>query len=295
MGRGIEAPQVRHYNQYASIKPYQVMSMHGNPREDAFQHVSIKEQAYWLGLLYADGCVFKEKSGLRMGISVGIKDEWIIDKIIEFLCMDKGIKNIHRNGTQVRIRIQNKRITTDLIKYGCVPRKSKIIELPKLDSRELYLAFLLGFFDGDGKQGTTRITCGSLKFFEQIKEMFHLSFKIQEKTSNGFIEGNRIISGKGYDMCLGAELFNEMMENYEGSLPRKRKHFYTNVEKIAIHKTNAWHNHHEKKFDVPRHELERLVWEMPLIKVAIRYGVSDSTIAKRCKQFGIQKPGRGYW
>ena len=51
----------------------------------------------------------------------------------------------------------------------------------------------------------------------------------------------------------------------------------------------------QRKFDISKEELEKLVWEMPSTKVAKIFGVSDRAIGKRCKLLGIQKPPRGYW
>lgn len=48
-------------------------------------------------------------------------------------------------------------------------------------------------------------------------------------------------------------------------------------------------------FHVKAEELAKLVWEMPTTHIAAIYGVSDKAVAKRCKKYGIKKPGRGYW
>ena len=46
----------------------------------------------------------------------------------------------------------------------------------------------------------------------------------------------------------------------------------------------------------PRRELlARLVWEIPTVRIAEIYGVSDVAVAKWCKEAGIEKPGLGYW
>jgi hypothetical protein len=52
---------------------------------------------------------------------------------------------------------------------------------------------------------------------------------------------------------------------------------------------------HEVKFVISKEDLEKIVWEMPSERIAEKYGVSGSAIVKRCKQLGIEKPGRGYW
>jgi len=62
-----------------------------------------------------------------------------------------------------------------------------------------------------------------------------------------------------------------------------------------VHCTNQCRSLDARKFAVDREELEQLVWQMPTTEVAQLYGVSDKAIEKRCKQFGIAKPPRGYW
>jgi len=52
----------------------------------------------------------------------------------------------------------------------------------------------------------------------------------------------------------------------------------------------------QQKFVVTKDELEKLVDEMPMIKIAERFGVSDQAIRKRCVKFGIDyKKKLGYW
>lgn len=41
--------------------------------------------------------------------------------------------------------------------------------------------------------------------------------------------------------------------------------------------------------------LEKLVWEMPCVKIGEMFGVSDNAVNKWCKFYGIKKPGRGDW
>lgn len=44
-----------------------------------------------------------------------------------------------------------------------------------------------------------------------------------------------------------------------------------------------------------KEELTSLLWEMPTIKVAARFGVSDKAVEKWAKSYGVDKPPRGYW
>lgn len=50
------------------------------------------------------------------------------------------------------------------------------------------------------------------------------------------------------------------------------------------------------KFEVTKEELEKLVNEKPMTKIAEMFGVCDNTIKKRCKKLGIVLENRqGYW
>lgn len=59
--------------------------------------------------------------------------------------------------------------------------------------------------------------------------------------------------------------------------------------------SNECRGHSKRKFDPTPEELEVLVWQLPTVKVAALFGVSDTAVAKRCKRYGIDKPPRGYW
>ena len=50
-----------------------------------------------------------------------------------------------------------------------------------------------------------------------------------------------------------------------------------------------------RKFDPDKRELARLIWSMPMTKIAKIFNVSNVAIAKRCRLFGIETPPIGYW
>lgn len=47
--------------------------------------------------------------------------------------------------------------------------------------------------------------------------------------------------------------------------------------------------------ELTREELETLIWQKPQRELAREFGVSEATIAKRCKVLEIKKPERGFW
>lgn len=46
---------------------------------------------------------------------------------------------------------------------------------------------------------------------------------------------------------------------------------------------------------VSRKKLYRQVWAAPMLKVAARYGVSSTYLARICQRMNVPMPGRGYW
>lgn len=138
-----------------------------------FKQIDTQKKAYWLGFLFADGFIKTDKGiPYRIGIDAGIKDHWIIARFISDIGLNP--KYIQDLKNRWRMSLICRDIIRDLIKHGLIPgkKKSNNINFPRLNSRELDLAFLLGYFDGDGTQKTSKITSGSKIFLEQINNFF---------------------------------------------------------------------------------------------------------------------------
>ncbi len=242
--------------------------------ENYFEIIDTKEKAYWLGFLYADGRVstYADKFAIRISIEIHIDDEFQIERFKNAINLKKN--NYYRANT-VTIDFHNKKMGQDLIKHGCGPKKSTRIQLPELQKRDLNLAFLLRYFDGDGDMVTNRVSSGNRKFLKQIKKKYYIKNKIHEQHAWGTV----------YQMYLGASLFNEMMDNYKESIPRKRKRF--------------WEPGDERKkltkFSGTIEELEKVVWKRSIKEIAVNYNVKPYTILRWCKKWNIRLPPRGYW
>jgi len=66
------------------------------------------------------------------------------------------------------------------------------------------------------------------------------------------------------------------------------------------HKAKSCYNCYQKskitKIQWPtKEELEKLVWEKPMIKLAGELNISDKSIKTRCNKLNIQIPPQGYW
>lgn len=44
-----------------------------------------------------------------------------------------------------------------------------------------------------------------------------------------------------------------------------------------------------------REELAEMIQELPATQIGKKYGVSDKTVEKWCRKWGLEKPGRGHW
>lgn len=189
----------------------------------AFKIIDSSEKAYWLGFLAADGCIYKRKNSNSNFISVNIhsKDNEHLQKFLEFLNANIPIKTIiqqggYSNNTPMsRITINSKDMVEDCVDKGIVPRKSLVLEPPKIDEK-YYLPFILGYFDGDGSiyqtsQGAFGISIeGTKELLEWINSILHIANKLEKRnnddTNNYYIRCGGInkpyeIMKKLYDSC----------------------------------------------------------------------------------------------
>lgn len=104
--------------------------------------------AYLIGLIMTDGYVLSDRDGLGLDMT----DE----DVIKFVASTIGtnyktyIEEGRKNRYRVLINVQG--ISKEVERFGIVPRKSKIIEKPKLlDKERQYLPYIIrGIIDGDG-------------------------------------------------------------------------------------------------------------------------------------------------
>lgn len=286
-------------------KQWKRCTVHPDLKVDYFHNVNNREKAYWLGVLYSDGCISKHHTSIQIQIELNQGDECLIDRFCECVGLDKTRKRhrIRETDTEsVTICFICRKMGEDLLRHGLKFEKSRTIEYPKsLGTRDLELAFLLGYYDGDGAHHTTRITSGSIRFLKQARKRFNLPYKIRREEGGGEICGRKI-RGIRYRMFLGAELFNEMMENYTDSMPRKRWFPCDSKERLRRSAEACTPEMNRKRKDqqgswraITENELGRMVWEMPLAHIAAKYSVNAPSVAKKCKKYDIPRPERGYW
>ena len=104
-------------------------------KERFFETINSEEKAYFLGLLIADGNVFKDATGRQASISItlDLKDEYMLLKFKEVLNANTNIGYDGRGCGQIAVR--SNLMAMDLEKYGVIPRKSLFTYLPQIDDK----------------------------------------------------------------------------------------------------------------------------------------------------------------
>lgn len=125
-----------------------------------FKSIDSADKAYFLGLLYADGCLAQNR--WQTSISLQEEDGYILQKFKEYIGYEGGLKFVrqdHKKASyknQTKLCFSDKRIYLDLVNLGCVPKKSQLIRFPfEHVDRKFWREFIRGYFDGDG------YVCGS--------------------------------------------------------------------------------------------------------------------------------------
>jgi hypothetical protein len=138
---------------------------HGNRKYSfdrrIFEKINDEKTAYWLGFLYADGCIYKSKDNKcnHVLIKLSIKDIIHLELFKSNFCLPHSIKirkekSFGGNFYSAQIRITSKEMVNDLIKHGCFPNKTFTLQFPDID-KNLIPHFMRGYFDGDGSISST--------------------------------------------------------------------------------------------------------------------------------------------
>lgn len=138
--------------------------------EDYFEYIDTEAKAYFLGVMYSDGSVSKNQFYLKL------KDEDVIQQFKQELKTEAPIRRIETPWDAYILEVSCKKLCQHLTNQGCVPNKTRVIQVPKL-REDLYRHFIRGFFDGDGcLQLNDKIyhckfdlTSASLQFLEQLR------------------------------------------------------------------------------------------------------------------------------
>lgn len=118
--------------------------------ESYFEKVDTPNKAYFLGLIYADGC------NKRNGISLSLQEEdgYLVEALKREVAFKGKTYLIKRKKAHHKLRVgvelSSMKMMNDITLLGVVPNKSLILQFPTCVSEGLMSHFIRGYFDGDG-------------------------------------------------------------------------------------------------------------------------------------------------
>lgn len=204
-----------------------------NINHSFFDIINNEHKAYWLGFMYADGNVSSRDN--RIILSSTDKD--LLTQFNNCANSNYPILIEHHNVYNCKIykiSISSSQLKKDLIKSGCVPKKSLILKFPNKNivSNNLINHFIRGYFDGDG---SVSLYYNNNINVNRIMSSFSGTPDFIEKLSNILIKlkvvkGNSITKNKNINILQfsthdSISLYNFLYKNATVFLRRKRDKF----------------------------------------------------------------------
>lgn len=208
-----------------------------NVNQNFFEKINTEEKAYWLGFLYADGCVHKTKSNQYVTL-LTCKDFDHINKFKDSLNSNHkifkryGTKSNYKPGSLIyKLAIYSKKMAEDLISKGCIPNKTFLLKFPTKEQvpEELVCHFIRGYFDGDGSITDSKRPsgfidiCGIYPFLDGIRNYLGLN-------KNMYIYRDKRKESECWSIKLASKFtvdlfYNKIYKNSTISMNRKREKF----------------------------------------------------------------------
>ncbi len=270
---------------------------------DYFSIIDTLEKAYWLGFIFGDGSLYTRKDKrhsiyfrLVLGSSLSYRpstylhqfrfcnDVGLDPRIIYFSNYPVRTNGIIKYSKTVRLVFQSDKFGKDLIATGFKGSSQFATDWPLIDwavddaIKPLFdLAFVLGFYDAEGKKGRTDIVSASEKILRKIKHKLNLPFKIIPN-----LELNR--KNPIWRLTLSAQLLNLMQAIYRPSLEMKRKRFRV-------------YRYKETLFDrlLTEKLLRAIIKVMPKEKIADIFNVDVFRVQDLLTRWNIEEKFDEFW
>jgi len=270
-----------------------------NLRYSAFKNLDNTKDGYYFGLLLADGISDDCKN-----IGIFLEKEDV--KVIERFRNDLQISNPIEHKIDTRKKKQSGECSEQFgIRVGCKPMIEDLRILGFFDFKagealeegfftnlgnDVRYSVLLGFYDGDGTEGTSKVFSTNRKFLEQIKREFNIRADISldhKGSKRKFVVYKYCETKNSYYLTLGSDVFNKMMETYEYSMERKRSHYPLGHGKYTYEILRGKIKSKEN--------LERLIRIAPIYKLMNIFKVSFETFKKLFIEWNVDSLPRSYW
>ena len=220
-----------------SSKPRSELSRKYWINEEFFDIVDTEEKAYFLGLLYADGCNHSN----YVSICLREEDKYILEKFRDLVCPEKPLCKCKHSkygwSDQYCLYLNSKYMCRRLEELGVVKRKTFKLKFPDWLDSNLYNHFIRGYFDGDGSICICKANydqpsfsmCGKKDFLEKV------GLILVEEIGLGKV--NLYKSGSIYSLSYAGrrvvlKIRDWLYKNATIYLKRKYEKFYSIPERI---------------------------------------------------------------
>ena len=222
---------------YFLAKGVDIYSRKSHVNDHIFDTIDTEEKAYWLGFLYADGNLHHANKSWRIELSLQEQDLNHVQKFANFVSCDKTPK--YRAKTKAyRMSFSSSRMAEELIKKGCIPRKSLVLTFPSyaIVPKELMPHFIRGYFDGDGCISLQDLVHSVRKYVSLLGTKEFLEGLIKETNIAGTVlKKEKRTASNTYQLTWHKKEGNEMLDYMYGNasvyLQRKYNKYLLNPEK----------------------------------------------------------------
>lgn len=161
-----------------------------------FSIIDTEEKAYWLGFLYADGCLSTREYEYTIRLTLQAKDAAHVENFRKAIKAEHHVSTVRstfeykgetKPRTATAIVISSKQMWEDLNRLGCTPTKTFTLVFPTSDQVPDHLLhhFVRGYFDGDGcmwisknKQSSIASFVSSKAFIERLEKLLKEHFGV---------------------------------------------------------------------------------------------------------------------
>jgi len=299
-----------------------------------FEKLNNVKSSFWYAFLMADGSLsirqykksdsYSKKYGIWLELQIADKD--LIKQFRDFIQLDPASSSYRireREREWIRKRVDgkeyrflsktaylhflSKEMGLDLISKGFGSSKFGGRDVPDFNKecdglsdqqkKEIILAWLLGYYCGDGISGTSRIISINKEFLENIKQVFNIKYpvKIINKEEVHIDKNGELKLYKAmYSLTIGAKLFNEMWEvgmKYQLGLERKYKLM---SDKILMN--DKLYNDLIQKLEllkINKDTLQQMVYEFKSYELLRLFETTHTTFIRVCNDWNIKVPQSG--
>jgi len=244
-----------------------------------------------------------------IGLELSIKDKVLLEHFCRAIGLDpnkiftRQRLKFGKTYQQACIVFDCKPMALALEAFGLKSPKTFKISLPQFNdvlggpsSRELLLAWLRGYYDGDGNSGSSMIGAASKQLLVKIRHSLNIKNPVRRvKKSFTYIESDGTFHHQNsfYVLSIGTDLLDEIMVLFKSNklfyLKRKDYRFSFSLEKYDDFKERL------EGIGISRDELQEIVYKFPKHEVIEIFGVSSDILGRLLEEWGIKLPPKGYW